>query len=185
MVFAAACIIGAPGNIQAYYTTAQEAQLLREDTALYSITYRFGLKDEPIWLPVFAERDLAFNSDAMKAGYQFIVDEETTLADGLSAGFVTSDATMQDGLYYVPAGEVRFFTLHVLLQVPSDYPETDDVALNVSELPFYVGEDRRYERLNPPELQYYTTPEVDLNEYPAVRTSGSVNGPVMKITLTK
>lgn len=151
------------GNVSAYFTTDQSATRVIKNTALYTVTYSFGASKEDLYMPVFAKRDLAHGSQEIALGYELLEDAEERVSYGTATGIVLSSEEIVDNMYRIPAGSNGTFTLFVLYSVDESEPEAD-YALRVTELPFYRGDDRGALSLNPSELQYYITPEVELNE---------------------
>lgn len=162
----------APGVAGAYVTTDQQVFPLGENAALFTVEFRFGLQNDSVHLPVFAKRGLENGANAGMLGYDILADGETPTTLGESAAILLGSAAIQDGMYVVPEGRATRFTLVTVLVFPEDAPETD-VALRVTELPFYVGEEKQARHMNNSELKAYTTPEVELNE-DGVRSNGTV-----------
>jgi len=146
----------------AYFTTAQTAISATEQTALYTITYRFGLKNDDLYMPIIATRGLSHGSNQYALGYEILEESKAPTTTGISAGIVLSNAKIENGMYKVPKGRSASFTLFVIYSVEKLEEETD-YALHVQELPFYVGDNKDARKLNPSELQYYVSPEAELN----------------------
>jgi hypothetical protein len=149
-------------STQAYFTTGQAAVAATDKTALYTIDYRFGNFNEDVYMPLFAMRDLPHGSESKSAGYELLENGDTPIGYGTAAGIIFSDLEIKDDMYLLPAGEIADFTLFVIFTVAEDLAEAD-YAVHMQELPFYRGEDREPNKMNPSELQYYVTPEVELN----------------------
>ncbi len=156
--------LGIPGVSQAYLTTAQSAKRFSDTTALFTVTYRFGFLNREAYLPISAVRNLAFSTTSDAVGYTLLDGAATNTPVGTMNGLVLSSAEIRDGMYYLPAGKAADFTLVAALTTGTTTKEAD-YALTISSLPFYMIDDRTKTRgrLNPSELQYYTTPEVELN----------------------
>lgn len=155
----AASLLMSPNTSFAYKTTGQTAALYSSTTALYTITYRFGFLNREAYLPIATTRDLAFGSSSDNLGYQLVARTGSSTTAGMMAGLVLSNATIKNGMYYLPAGKAADFTLVAALTLPSNQSAAD-YALLVSALPFYMIDDGKTVRaqLNPSELQYYITP---------------------------
>ena len=153
-----------PQSAAAYKTHDQKAVRINEQTAFYTISYRFGIPQRDFYLPIGAVRD-ATKDDGFVLGYEFLEDGKTYTNKGTSAGIVLSDAEVVDGQYFIPAGKFRTFTLFVMLTTDETDPEMD-YALHVNSLPFIgiINGERVDQKLYPTELQYYLTPEIELNE---------------------
>lgn len=153
-----------PGVSSAYTTSEQTAVQIDETTALYSITYSFGLKSNDLYMPREVVRDQNWKESTSTLGFVVLEDSKRLSAAGSAAGVVLSDAKVTtDGLYYIPAGHAATFTLYVILQTqPTDLEA--DYAIRVTDLPFLRGDEREHLYLNPSELQYYQTPETEFNE---------------------
>lgn len=154
-----------PIGAHAYFTTDQSAFKLNERTAVYSIKYAFGLEDYDIYMPIFAERDLSWDANDKKVGYSMREDGVEAVAHGAATGLVLSGAPIVDGMYKIAKGAAQEMILFVILTIPEDTLEMD-YALQVDKLPYYVdkgGDELHALQLNPTELQYYITPEIELN----------------------
>lgn len=175
----AAGMLYLPGHAAAYNTTNQSATALTDNIGLFTIEFQLGTQKYDTYVPIFAKRDLPHDSNAGLLGYEFLTNSEEPTTVGESAAIVLSSAPIKDGMYYLPAGSGAVLTLITFLNVPEEVPE-QDVALHVTELPFYFGDDQQPQRLNVSELKRYITPEVDLNE-----ESDVVSGNVMTLTSTQ
>ena len=117
-------------------------------------------------MPAIAERDLSFKeADVQKVGYSIPIDGGTNATIGNTTAIVVSHAPIVNGMYKLEKGKAQKIWLIALLTTDSNELETD-YALSVEKLPFYVdvGEKELQSRqLNPSELQYYKTKEVELN----------------------
>lgn len=165
-----------PQPTNAYYTTAQSEAVLTPITAMYTITYSFGLPKQDIYLPIATERNLSHRENDRKLGFSIHDDDEEITNVGRTAGIVLSDAEIRDGMYFVPAGSSKTFTLLVFLRT-QDTDQEDDYVVQVDNLPFLVDmgqEELTVRGLNTSELQYYVTGDVSLNEN--VRVSNIIIG---------
>jgi hypothetical protein len=151
-------------HADAYFTTNQIASVINEHAAVFAIQYEFGHEKNDIYMPIAVERDLLWENDQKKVGYSLRNDEEV-VQGGTTAGLVLSSAPIVDGMYKIAKGTVEKMTLFVVLTTPADAHEMD-YALQVDALPYFMdrGEDELQRlQLNPSELQYYVTKEIELN----------------------
>ena len=88
-----------------------------------------------------------------------------TVLPGKSKALVLSNAEIKDGRYYLPKGKSGTFTLVALVDL-NKAPTKENVSLLMTSLPFtMIDKSTKIEaKLNPSELQYYRTPEVDLKK---------------------
>lgn len=154
-----------PSHASAYFTTKQTAAAVTPSTALYSIEYEFGLKDNDIYMPIVAERGLDNGSDARTLGYTIREDGIEEVKHGQAVAAVFANAPIVDGMYKLEKGKVHTMTLVAVYKAGADTQE-NEYALQVDELPYYVAKadgTQTYLKLNPSELQYYMTPVALLN----------------------
>ncbi|MCA9354227.1 MAG: hypothetical protein KC877_01775 [Candidatus Kaiserbacteria bacterium] len=156
-----------PQASEAYFTTDQTATRLTANNILFTVTYSFGFAERDVLMPIFATRAESSDSDTLM-GYE-IQDDKATTALGTSAGLVLTKhpaVAIEDGKYYrVPAGEAASFTLVTLMSVTDEELDSNpDLSLLVTHLPFTMIDEgvEIPAKLNPSELQYYHTPEIDL-----------------------
>jgi hypothetical protein len=138
---------------------------LNEQTALFTITYEFGLEDHDIMMPILATRNLSEENSRTKVGYSIREESETQTTAGSAVGLVLSKVPMVNGMYKLEKGSAHKMTLFVIYSTPKNALE-EDYALQVDWLPYNVerNDGRESElQLNPSELQYYITKEVELN----------------------
>lgn len=168
-IFALVLVFGffiTPSLSFAYKTYDQKAFQITENAAIYTISYRFGIPNRDFYLPIAAVRDIGTTTPGeLIVGYEFLEDGKTYTDKGTSAGIVFSNAKVVNGSYFVPAGKSAQFTLLVILSTDPEDAEMD-YALHVNSLPFNgIFEDQvLHQKLNATELQYYITPEIELNE---------------------
>ncbi len=150
---------------EAYFTTAQKAVKINETHALFIVEYTFGLKNEDLFMPGVASHKLLTQTKSDKVGFEIIADGRDEVDGKEITSAILSKAPSQNGQYKVVKGTSQKFWLVALLETEKDTLETD-YALKVTHLPFFVdtGESTLDTRqLNPTELQYYLTKEVELN----------------------
>ena len=174
-----------PSVSQAYLTTSQSAVTVGKDTVLFTVTYKFGFLNREVYMPILADRNKQFDDKGTDAGYSVLFNGENearastsvltsdiatanlnyTILPGKSKAIVLSNAEIKDGRYYLPKGKSGTFTLIALVDL-SKTTLKDDVSLLMTSLPFtMVDKGKKIEaRLNPSELQYYKTPEIDLKK---------------------
>jgi hypothetical protein len=154
-----------PSEASAYLSTGQSSFKLNEHTALFMIEYTFGHEKTDFYLPAVTVRNLPENTQSEKIGFEVVADGRVRTTKGSAYGAVLSSAPVVDGMYKLEKGVAQKLWLVVLYNTASDELETD-YALQVTHLPFFAdtGASEKDERqLNPSELQYYRTNEVELN----------------------
>lgn len=148
-----------PSVSEAYFTTEQSVTTINEQTAIYAITYKFGFENREVYMPIFAQRGIQAGEDRILAGYDLLSNGEKTEAGFANGIILTKDANVQvkDGRYYLPAGQAASFTLYVIAA------PTVGHSLLMTNLPFEMikGGAHIPAYLNPSELQYYQTPEIE------------------------
>jgi hypothetical protein len=154
-----------PAITEAYFTTAQSATKLTDDTILFTVSYRFGFSDRELYMPIMAIRDTIGSTTQNTARYTILDKNDQALRGGTSNAIVLTDlakAEIRDDQYYLEPGEVATFTLVALLTIPAEEQPNEKWSLLMSHLPFTTIKDGKalFQHLNPSELQYYRTPEV-------------------------
>ena len=160
-------LLAIPNISFAYFTTGQTATQINDNTLLYTVTYKFGMKNAALRMPIGAVRGLEFATTSPYVGYDLLKDSETLVTGGESYSLVLSNAKIQNNEYYVPKGQGATFTLVTLVKLGTDTASLNDdakISLQVTSLPFKIisGGKASNNRLNPSELQYYLTPEIDV-----------------------
>jgi hypothetical protein len=158
-------LLASPESGYAYFTKSQSAERLDDQGVLYSITYDFGMEKYDLYLPIVPARSVATEAGKKDLTYTILDESEDVSGYGETVGVVVSNAEMRNGMYFVPKGEAKRFTLIVLLVEPETAPKNSlDLALQVTNLPFTMKKEGLSlgARLNPSELKYYITPEVDV-----------------------
>lgn len=150
----------------AYFTTDQTATKITDSTVLFTVTYRFGLEKRDLFMPILALRNLDTNAAEFAAGYT-LQDGNKKTDIGTTAAIVLTDSsnvTVKDNQYFVPAGKSAEFSLTAIVNVSKQDQIDSDLSLIVSHLPFTMVNDGQSfsNHLNPSELQYYLTPSVTL-----------------------
>ena len=151
-----------PQAVDAYTSTSQKAYRVNDTTALYYIDFVFGHNDHPIEIPVLAKRNQKHGEGTKTLGYSLLKNGLKAKNIGTTRAVVISNGTkISNARYQVPQGEAKKFTLAVILNTKTDLDKAD-YSILVTDLPFMLGNQEL--RLNPSELQYYRTPEIELNE---------------------
>ena len=157
-------LLTTPSVAAAYTTSAQSVRQIDETTALFAITYQFGSAYYDFYMPIRAVRDQVWGQRGSTMGFSMLEDGKRLSEDGAAVGVVVSTAEQtDDGFYIAPQGRKTEFTLYVIMKTEPNDLEADYAAA-VTDLPFYRGDDREYQRLNPSELKAYQTPETEFNE---------------------
>jgi hypothetical protein len=178
-------ILVTPKGVEAYFTSSQTATDLGNGNALFTVTYRFGFLNRDVYMPVLASRNKAHTDKGDNLGYSILVDGKTeaqtktekatttqanitlnySVLPGKAKAMVLADAQIKDGRYFLPKGKAADFTLVALVEM-SKTGIRNDLSLLITSLPFLMIDNGKSidARLNPSELQYYVTPEVDLKK---------------------
>lgn len=165
LMLTAVLAVAFPQTTQAYLTSSQTSVQLTDTTAMYTITYSFSGGKYDFYLPVVTARNLLHSESESTLGYTIRENDDTT-SIGDTAALVFSTAKLVDGMYFIPKGERKTFTLVTFFRTDIGTHQ-DDYALQVENLPFLVdigGDALQLRGLNPSELTYYATEEVRLNE---------------------
>lgn len=150
-----------PASADAYTTTGQRVQKINETTAIFFINYAFGHENYDLYLPILAKRDQEHGTETKTIGFEVLAESEERTEIGTVQALALSKASIENGMYKVPKGHKLPFTFAAILTTDEGAIETD-YAVRITDLPFFMGAES--ERLNPSELAYYITPEVELNE---------------------
>lgn len=166
LVFFVSLFVGTT-DAKAYLTTNQDAFRINDQLALFVIEYNFGSEDESMYLPVRAARNQAWGTKNSKIGFEILKDGKVT-NEGEANGVVTTplmvipmDAS-ENEQHVTPVGKALPMSFYVILEVEPS-ATTSRYQVQVTDLPFYVGAEEEYRKLNPSELQYYKTPSINLN----------------------
>ena len=154
-----------PHTSNAYFTQTQTESTLTPITALYTITYSFGLPNQDLYMPLTSERNGMHGESESTLGYTIRNGNEDVVTEGNTASFIYSTAEIKNGMYFIPKGSVASFTLVTLFRTQEGTP-TENYSMLVENLPFLVDIEAstlQVRDLNPSELQYYTTNAVQLN----------------------
>ena len=169
IITSVAVLVGVlPGSASAYFTTSQNAVALSQNVFLYTVSYDFGLKKYDLEMPMLALPQSALTDDSFAVGYKTVDSEDEIAKVGKSMGIVLSDAKLINGVYMVPKGTAASFTLVMLVQATdaelANYSAEQNLAMQVTSLPFVMKGDGITIKasLNPSELKYYKTPELDI-----------------------
>lgn len=155
-----------PVSTFAYFTTAQTAVRLNDETFLYTIKYSFGTLKYDMLLPITAIRKKSEVASEGQLGYS-LVNGNTEVVDGSSTAFVLSSADIKDNQYFIPKGTGREMTLFSLVTLSKESQKSlGKLSLQVTSLPFTLvdGDKKSKNHLNPTELQYYITPSIKFHQ---------------------
>lgn len=155
-----------PHTSQAYFTTKQNATKINDETVLFSISYAFGFNDRELYMPIMAVRNSSTTKQSI-VNYTILDDQDTVFPTGVANSIILTDlskAEVRGNQYYLEPGEAATFTLYTLLNTTDSINSKNDLSLLVTHLPFTTIKNEKIlnQQLNPSELQYYRTPEVDL-----------------------
>ncbi len=150
-------------TVAAYFTTEQKAERLSDSSILFNIEYKFGSDRYSYMMPIFAKR--SNDPEYGTLGYNIVDEDGDIVADGQSVGMVFSNASFANGQYQIDRGVLKTMELFVLFD-PKDMKvkDTEKLFLQVTSLPFVMidRENNQFKgSLNPSELQYYITPEIN------------------------
>jgi len=154
-----------PNLTFAYFSTNQTATVINDSQILFTVTYKFGFKKYNGMMPIGAVRGLEFGNPSPYLGYKILDKQGKTVIDGTAYSIVLSDAKVVNNSYYIPKGVLKTFTLVTLYSLPKE-TSINDVSLRVTSLPFMMQNEKKEitTKMNPSELQYYTTPIVHLSK---------------------
>lgn len=141
----------------AYFTSGQHAFSVDDTVGVYTIDFSFGQKNREVSIPIIANNTDTHSGDALSYSVR---DDEIERAKGTAVGIVLSDAPVKNGMYVVPKGVAKKFTLLVLFTPSADETESK-FNVQVNYLPFAFDGIQQL-HLNPSELQYYKTPPLTL-----------------------
>ncbi len=141
---------------QAYFTTSQKTIELDNGAALFLVDYEFGHKNHEIQMPF---KIINADSKATDTLSFAIVDKDNGKIPGKASAIIVSNTPLKKGLYSIPAGLQKKFTLIVVFTPSAS--TTEDYRLQVTNLPFNF-DGKQQLQLNPSELKYYTTPYTNL-----------------------
>lgn len=157
-------ILLSPTASEAYFTTAQSATRLTNDTVMFTVTYDFGFANRDLYMPIMAARSTGADMKSHLVEFSILSDDEVLTIGTSNALVLTtdSDVKIKNGQYYLEPGESASFTLVALLTIPKEQQLDEKLSLLMTWLPFTMVKDgvEVGARLNPSELQYYRTPEV-------------------------
>lgn len=157
-------LIALPTTSQAYFSTGQTADAVTNNTALYSVTFYFGFADKDVYIPITTQRTTTNDITNRSVGYTFETREQGDPEAGVSAGIVISDADIVNGMYVVPAGHTKSFTLYTILTLDTNTP-AEKYRMQVTNLPYTLVSDTKSQELGlgPTGLFAYRTKQVGLN----------------------
>lgn len=141
-----------PASADAYFTTAQNAFTVDNQTGVFTIDFAFGHKNYDVYIPVHAVRS---GTPSLSELSYTIQRGNNETVKGSSVGIVLSGAHVKNGMYVIPKGTSATFRLLVIFT--KDSVDTGNAyTLTVTHLPFSFNGTQQL-KLNPSELQYYAT----------------------------
>lgn len=149
----------------AYNTTNQTAEKVGPNTALFTVSYEFGMPNQAVYMPIMTQRDLAVGTDttnAFRVGYQIERKDGTVVKDGTTTALALSRVPIEGTMYRIPAGEATIMTLVAVVQLPANVPFAG-YRLHVTKLPFIFSDGTHpnsLNQMNKYELSQYVTPLV-------------------------
>lgn len=130
-------------------------------TAAFSITVPVGGFSDDIYIPVLGVR----SGQLIAASTTFTFEIEAGYGEGDTDGVVTalaiSQAEIVDGMYRIPANTRIPMTFIGLMRVSDS--ESDIYRMRITELPFYIGDNRETRGYSSGELKYLVTNYEALN----------------------
>jgi len=121
--------------------------------AVYILSFELGGYSEDLYIPIVGERDLANGTRKNRFGFSLQPGYPNGHSDaGEAVSLMIAKAELVDGHYKIPAGESVAFKIISLFKV--DEAEADTYKFTVTELPFFVGDEREAQSFNPSELKY-------------------------------
>lgn len=155
-----------PTTSRAYFTTAQSATRLTNETILYTVTYYFGFANRELYMPILAKRTDGEATKQYQIEYS-IFNDNVVFNGGTSTALVLTndkDVKIKNGQYYLEPGRAASFTLVTFLTLPDEQQLDGELSLLVTQLPFTMikGDEVIKAHLNQTELEYYRTPEVKI-----------------------
>jgi len=148
-----------PTSAHAYFTTRQAAVTIDNDTAIFTIDFKFGHASHDIYIPIAALNTPKQSSSALS--YQ-ILNSEGEIAKGATTAIVLSTAQVKDGMYVIQKGTAKTFTFLVFF-TPDTIKTESTARAQVTNLPFSFDGTKQL-ALNTSELTYYTTPTISLHK---------------------
>lgn len=161
IIFAALLLI-LPASASAYISTGQQAIRVNDTTALFFIEYEFGHESHDLFLPVLAKRGQDHGTEAKTIGFELLEEGSFVNENASVQAAVISEAPIENGMYKVPKGYATTFRFAAIVTTDPDADEVD-YSIQITDLPFYFDGMENKQQLNPSELRYYRTEEVELN----------------------
>lgn len=151
-----------PQGSQAFTVTQTSARQVSDTVALYTIEYVFGARSNDLYLPREAMAGLLHTDQSDRLGYQIIRDLDRPVSFLKTTGLIVSDAAVKDNLYHIPVGTEATFTLIVRAETAAATRDADYVV-QVTSLPYYVGQAKQRRAVNEVILRNFSTAGVELN----------------------
>ena len=124
-----------------------------DGVAVYTLTFTLGGYTKDLYIPIVGIRDLPNRTRQNNFGFEMQAGYgDSPTDDGAVVALIVAKAEIIDGQYKVPAGESVTFKIVALFKTTED--ESDTYRFKVTELPFFVGDDKEAQSFNPSELKY-------------------------------
>ncbi len=154
-----------PQASEAYTSDDKIASKIDSDTALYTVSYKFGFGNRALYVPIVTGRGLNASSTKFQVGYDILNHGTASKIGSVESVILTDDPDVEirNGQYYLPEGKAAVFTL-VAIQTLSDTEivTNPNLSLQVTNLPFTMVNKnvKSGYHFNPPQLAPYHTPAV-------------------------
>ena len=154
----ASLVLIAPLYTQAYVSTHKTSIRLNDHTLLFLTQFEFGHSQYDYRLPIKVMRGNTSALDTL--GIDVVNGSGLRTMEGTTKSIVLSDAKTENGLYIVPKGSKKTFTLVTFLILPEvRAASSTDFAVGVNHLPFLLGSNGAFTKnaLTASELKDYKT----------------------------
>lgn len=132
-------------------------------TAVYGLSVPMGPFKEDIYIPVVGQRGLENGTRSNYFGYDFesAYPSLAVTDDGQATVLAVSLASIENGLYKIPAGTRMTVQFIGIFSVTAD--DSNTYAMRINEFPFFYGASKDPQSFNPSELKYLATNHEALN----------------------
>ena len=151
-------VILTPQSTHAYASTHKTSVRLNDHTLMFLTQFEFGHLKYDYRLPIHALRGTTADSEVL--GFDVVNGSGLRTMEGKTKSIVLSDAKTENGMYVVPKGSKKTFTLVTFLILPEvRSASSTDFAIAVNHLPFMLGSNGVFIKnaLTPSELKSYKT----------------------------
>ena len=121
---------------------AASSAALTDTTAIFTIDFKFTSGDETIRLPIGAKIGLTSKDNIDVTGYQLQSKTEDTDATVVSNGLLFADLPVEGAYYILEPNTTVTLQLSALVTFVEPITNPETYRLQISELPYYWGEDR-------------------------------------------